>query len=346
MKGSWAWFGTAFLLQALAGGAELAAAEQSPGVLVLRNGNVVEGSVQQAGAYYRVDTANASLQIPTDQVEMLCANLDEAFELRRRTRSGSTADSHLELARWCLRHDLLDHASRELQEARATDARHPDLAAVELQIRQLRELDAPRRGARSETSPARDGAPTPSKRLPAAPFEISGEAQAQFVRNIQPMLIHTCATGGCHLPGGAQRFEIDRWVLVGNGNAKLVRRNLAATLHEVMKDNPSSSPLVARATIAHGAREGAASRPLDARQTRILREWLDEACGVKPVEPEQAASDGAPENSPTGTPLPTPGASAAAPAFVPRDAFDAEIFNRRHAAPATDATADSQPAAE
>ena len=345
MKGSWGWCKTACLIQALACGAALAAPEQGPGVLVLRNGNIVEGSVRQTGAYYRVDTANASLQIPNDQVETLCANLDEAYQSRRRTRAGSTADSHLELARWCLRHNLLEHASSELEEARAMDARHPDLAAVELQIRQMMELGAPRRGARSEASLSLGEAPAAGKKLPAAPFEISAEAQARFVRNIQPMLIHTCATGGCHSPGAAQRFVIDRWALVGNGNATLVRRNLAATLSVVMKDNPSSSPLAARAAIAHGAGEGAASRPLDARQLRILREWLDEACGVKPVEPDQPAS-AALENAPTGAPLPTPAASTAPAAFVPRDAFDAEIFNRRHAPPGAEATAETPPAAE
>jgi hypothetical protein len=346
MKGSRAWLKTACLIQALAGWAAIAAAEQAPGVLVLRNGNVIEGTVRKSGAYYRVDRTNASLQIPADQVEMLCASLDEAYESRRRTRAGTTADSHLELARWCLRHNLLEHASRELAEARAVDGRHPDLSAVQLQIRQLLEMKARDGGASSEASPSLGEAPAASKKLPATPFEISVEAQARFVRNIQPMLIHSCATGGCHLRGGGQRFEIDRWALVGNGNAMLVRKNLAATLSMVMKDNPSSSPLVARAAIAHGAGTGAASQPLDARQMKILREWLDDACGVKPVELEPTASEGAPANLPTGAPLSTPGASPGAAAFVPRDAFDAEIFNRRHSAPTAEATAATQPAAQ
>jgi len=316
------------------------------GVLVLRNGSVVEGAVRQAGAYYRVATANATLQIPAAQVEMLCADLDEAYESRRRMRGGSSADSHLELAQWCLRQNLLDHAGRELKDARALDARHPGIGTLELQLRQLVELQAPSRTTSlpAQISPPPLRPPTPGSALPATPFEISGEARAQFVRSVQPMLIHTCATGGCHQPGGKQRLQLDRWALAGNGNATLVRRNLASALNEVVKSDPAGSPLILRAGEPHGS-EVTKSRSFDARQMKILCEWLNEACDVKPPEAEPGET-GTPETQPMPATSPAESGQTDAGTFVPRDAFDAEIFNRRNTAAASGSTADSQPAAQ
>src|SRR5258708_7005444 len=77
------------------------------GVLVLRNGQVIEGDVTRAGDIYVVSRGEGSeLRPKADEVELFCSSLDEAYEFKARHLSGLSAKSHLELAKWCLRHRL------------------------------------------------------------------------------------------------------------------------------------------------------------------------------------------------------------------------------------------------
>lgn len=339
------------------------------GVIVLRNGNVLVGVVRQSGDYYRIESAGAVLQVPAAQVDTHCRTLDEAYEIRRRDRTGLTADSHVELARWCLRQNLLDQAARELLDARTLDAGHPALASLQMQLEQIiqiKTLPPAAPGAAAETSVALPGR---SKPLPEAPpLEIPAEARTQFVRSIQPMLIHTCASGGCHQTGSSRQLQFNRWALDGNGNPAFVRRNLAAVIEQIRQDDPASSPLLRYARQEHGGAPGALSKPLEPFQLTMLVEWINNATGFvppEPVAPSQEANAGAtgelvavqeraPESTSGGAPPPlpaalTPAVVAAAPRqaapFVPRDAFDPDIFNRRVAARET-VTGSAAPSAE
>jgi hypothetical protein len=313
------------------------------GVVVLRNGNVLAGGVRRSGDYYLVEQAGAALQIPVEQVETACSSLAEAYELRRQNRVGTSADAHLELARWCLRHNLLDQAAREALDARTRDPGHPALASLEVQIRQMLKIEASRRDRVEMGAIAGGSLPNilhdgePSAGLALTP---STAAQSQFVRSIQPMLIHGCATGGCHQVDSPQQMRLDRWALDGNGNPELIRRNLDAILAQINPEDPASSPVMLRARQAHGVRNNAMSRPLATYQAALLLGWLNEAAGVVPTPPTESAELDAAEETEsaqpqddsrpiTGKPIPVLPTSAD---FTPRDAFDPEIFNRRAAA--------------
>ena len=53
------------------------------GILVLRNGNILRGKVQQDGAHYHVHVPNGKLQVREQQVEMFCRNLEESPQCSR-----------------------------------------------------------------------------------------------------------------------------------------------------------------------------------------------------------------------------------------------------------------------
>src|SRR4051794_25589052 len=87
---------------------QTALAPQS-GVLVLRNGQVLEGDVIRAGDYYIVSRGEGSeLRLKLDEIELLCGSMDEAYEFKVRHVPVASVKSHLELAKWCLRHGLFD----------------------------------------------------------------------------------------------------------------------------------------------------------------------------------------------------------------------------------------------
>src|SRR4029079_10211926 len=77
------------------------------GVLVLRNGYVIEGEVTRAGDYYLVTKGEGSeLRLKTGDVELFCGSLLEAYDFKAQHLSGPSAGQHVELAKWCLRHGL------------------------------------------------------------------------------------------------------------------------------------------------------------------------------------------------------------------------------------------------
>ena len=155
------------------------------GLLVLRNGNVLAGKVLRQQDHYRVEMPRGQLQVPAEQVEMLCQSLVEVYQRRRAVRTGSTADSHLDLARWCLRHDLLDYAARELHDARSVDPQHRRLSFLERQLLHARRLA----DQRSNPSPPTRVVP-PQAEVEVASLERAPRwARVLFVRQIQPLLV-------------------------------------------------------------------------------------------------------------------------------------------------------------
>jgi hypothetical protein len=327
--------------------------QSAAGVLVLRNGNVLKGTVHRQGNHFRIVSEGSELQIPASQVEMACASLVDAYEQRRQQRVGNATDAHLELARWCLRHGLLAEAAREILDARTDDPGHPALRTLDLQLKQGLADEASRlQRERDAVALASHAEPVSSEPVaqPEHVIEPTSEVQEKFVRSIQPMLIHGCTTSGCHSPNSRQTMELDRWALEGSGIPTLIRRNLEQVLAQVDVDDPASSPLMRRARQAHGIRNQPLSTPLAPYQTAILIEWLNEAAGVQPplpaepsvdpnaVDPRQIEPAMASEGEVTeamvdeaALELMNRGKAKTRTAFTPRDQFDPEIFNRRQA---------------
>jgi len=320
------------------------------GVLVLKNGNVLTGSVVRQGEHFRIENEGSVLQVPGTQVEMACASLVDAYEQRRQRRVGNATDAHLELARWCLRHGLLAEGAREILDARTDDPGHPALRTLDLLLQQGLADEANRlersKNAVAQASHAEQAAePVETKELHIA---TTPALQEQFVRSIQPMLIHSCTTTGCHHPDSRQEMQLDRWALEGSGIPKLISKNLDQVLAQVDVEDPASSPLMRRARQAHGMRNERLSQPLAPYQTAILMEWLNEAAGVKPAAEQGGAEMNDPAATPTGEGYAAEGDDVTdamlderaqellggrktRTVFTPRDAFDPEIFNRRAA---------------
>jgi hypothetical protein len=308
------------------------------GVLVLDNGNVLAGAIERVGDEYVINVTGATLQVPVDQVERFAPTIEEAYEQRRAMLIDGTADRHLELAAWCLRLKLFDQAARELLDARRIDAQIPGLETLERRLRHRLDLKASRaRTSHTAATPLVRAAQEVAAEPPLP--SISVAAQAQFVRSIQPMLIRNCATAGCHQAGAEHAMQLDRWALEGRGSVELVRRNLAAVLAEVDRENLEASELLAKARAVHGRAIAGGSRPLSAHQLDLLNGWMHQALDPSPVEaaPSIATTPHAGEDSVAlGDETMEFDLNVMPASFTPRDAFDPEIFNRRRAARSAD----------
>ena len=244
---------------------------------MLRNGNILAGKIQRQTDLYRIELASGELLVRAEQVDMFCQSLDEAYERRRLGRTGSSADSHVELARWCLRHELLEYASRELLDARTIEPDHRQLPLVERQL----QLALRNRETQSEFEPVVETKTTPTQQDVEAEEDVPDWARKLFVRQIQPLLVDSCAASGCHHMGSSESFQLNRLAVEGAGHPKTTLRNLSATLAELDLNSPSESRLLVHAKQAHGANGSKQPRPLKRHQYQMLLTWVEQLALVQ-----------------------------------------------------------------
>jgi len=243
--------------------------EVAAGLLVLRNGNIIEGKVTRDGEHFQVEVEHGRMQVRVGQVEMFCLTHAEAYERRREMRTGSTADSHLELAKWCLRHDLLDYASQEILEARAVDPHHRHLLRLE---RQLNQAMAQR--SKVPKLPQSEKVITAAQEADLSTIDQAPPwARTMFVKRIQPMLVKSCVATGCHQQGSASRLQLNRHAVFGAGHPEATKHNLASVLEQIDFESAKDSLIIRKAELKHGA---GASKPLLPHQLEILRAWVEQ----------------------------------------------------------------------
>ncbi|MEM8944171.1 MAG: hypothetical protein AAGD11_03235 [Planctomycetota bacterium] len=314
------------------------------GVLLLKNSNILRGKIQKVGQHYHVHLPNGKLQVREQQVETVCQHVEAAYQYRRQRRGGSSADSHLKLASWCLRHDLFDHADEELQQAESIDADHPRLPMLRRQASQSRKL--------AEQATRRAASPPKSAELrPVEPDEIEKApkwARALFVRQIQPLIVQSCATSGCHQAGSESAFQLNRLALDGPGHPGVTLRNLAETLKQVDFEDANASQLLAKARQAHGA-EPAATTALAPQKLRVLNSWVEQlaeahqqfdAIHTVPALAEVASKPLTPSlqlNPPAQTAR-QPREPVRVASFASADPFDPSAFNKKFATVAAPST--------
>ena len=297
------------------------------GLLVLRNGNVLKGRIQRQAEHYRIQSASAELLIRAELVESYCHNLDEAYEQRRLRRTASSADSHIELARWCLRHELLDYASRELLDARTIDPDHRKLSLLErqlqfaLQNRQAREASKP-----LVNQPASDGEELESI------ADVPDWARTLFVRQVQPLLVNSCATSGCHQSDSGGSFQLNRLAVEGAGHPATTLSNLSSTWAQLDLNSPSESALLVHAKKGHGTNDSKQQRPLKRHQYQMLLTWVEQLALAQKDAPVKEIALATHLEEGTVNALPLIRQALEQSETSEKDPFDPERFNRRFGA--------------
>jgi hypothetical protein len=249
------------------------------GVLLLHDGGVLAGRISRRADRYLVTLDHGEISVSASQVALTARSLDDAYDQQRRLMSRPTAEAHLRLAEWCLRNNLGPQAAQGLVDARGLDPRDPKLTLLE---RRLAALSAV--GSRQKTLPAEakssDAMPDNElERLGGLADSLPAGTLEQFTRKVQPVLVNSCTTAGCHEAGGAQTFQLDRAVLHGLSNRRSTLRNLEATLALVDRDVPQQSGLLTVPRRIHG---GMAQPVLGPRQDQLfkhLNDWVTMVTG-------------------------------------------------------------------
>jgi hypothetical protein len=327
------------------------------GVLLLRNGNVIEGQVTRAGDYYIVTFGeNGEARLSATDVETLCVDLEDAYRFRKATMVGQSAASHLTWLNDSLRHDLKAQAGEQLLEAMHKEPAHPRVAAIERKLKLAQEAPSARSVRQPDTA-----ATVSAEQLDKTIRTLPPGTIERFSAVVQPILLNRCAAGGCHGATAKSEFRLLRPPPGQTPSKRFTQRNLYAVLAYLDRENPEESPLLALPQGQHGTTVGRVFDKRTEHQRDDLVAWAKLALAVPAPAPPAtivraqallsqqnedrvsaanannrvpAAADDGQKNQPGTPPQQFTPPKDAAPipregAFKPRDAFDPEIFNRQ-----------------
>lgn len=291
--------------------------------VLLRNGNVLTGTVTQIGDSISVANLDRSqINLGSDQVETIANSIGELYQYRKSHRfDGDLNRLHADV-RWCLRNGLLREAAADVLSARSLDPTDPVtiqlLRLIANRIKQETPIPAsiePNNGGlhlpadtmirtvSHETTAATPDNTGPNNSANTDPISraagISQNSINEFATRIQPILMNRCASCHARDDGNDRTFQIHsartaRWA----GKQGAVE-NLEAVLQYVDLQAPLNSMIRTKATDGHGGRRGGFGSEGSAMMNN-LDQWLSQIRLANPLENWQQTLE---ENQPTETPL-------------------------------------------
>src|SRR5688500_7306061 len=105
------------------------------GVLLLANGQVLEGRIVLVSGQYHVALAAGEIRVASADVQFFCRDLEEGYRMKCRAAEPGQIQEHLNLVEWCLRHGLTGYAAKQLEQAIALDPKHPKIALLERRLK-------------------------------------------------------------------------------------------------------------------------------------------------------------------------------------------------------------------
>jgi hypothetical protein len=320
------------------------------GVLLLRSGRVLAGKVRRDGTRYVVSLPAGEIRIRAEDVEHVSATLQGGYEYKRATILPGSAGPHLDLAAWCLAQGLWDEARRELDDARRLEPRHPKIPLLERRLTTDQRTASQPAAADAHATAAKPGDTPADDERDTAP-DVPKPVVDAFAASVQPILQNHCSAAACHGPTTTSSFRLVRHPY-GRPIARTTHENLRAVLELVDREHPSQSPLLMTPIKPHGRMREAVFKPRDTARYRQLVAWVQQVAGstnlagkpdpdqqpplLQQAKEPQPPSDSQPKSlpanvKPAGFPMPPAEKDRSLPqGFVPRDAFDPEIFNRRY----------------
>jgi len=255
------------------------------GVVLLRNGQVIEGRITRSGDLYYVVFPEGEIRLKAAEVEHCCRNLEEGYQRKRAAVPLGSVEEHLRLAQWCHRHRLFEAAAAEVADARRSDPKHPMIDVVQHRLEAAAEPQRP--------------APPPASAEPSLSLEqldrmvrgLPAGSMENFTQTIQPILLNNCTTGGCHGPLSDTKFRLLRIPSGRPPSRRLTQRNLYEVLQWVDQAKPETSALLSVPLQPHGKAKTAVFRDHQVAQYRRLVDWAFEVSGSR--RPEVAAADDA-----------------------------------------------------
>jgi hypothetical protein len=274
------------LLLSLPAAATLRAADEvslvpQQAVLLLNNGQLLEGTITMAGDRYDVVGNDSEIRVKRSEVAALCRDREECYRHKRAGIDEGRVQDHLELAEWCLKHALVESAETELKAARAADPSHPRIRLLEPRLELARQAPVKRESAAQREKP---GSP---EQLDSMVRSLPSGAMERYTNGIQPMLLNYCTKSGCHGPRGSGVMRLERISVKALSGRHSTQANLQSVLAMIDRDSPKESKLLAAPIRPHGGLRTPIFTDREHIQYKQLVEWVYMLANAKsqPAEP-------------------------------------------------------------
>jgi hypothetical protein len=242
---------------------------QPPTLMVLFDGRVMYGQISERPGGYMIEAPDSKQVIPHQMIRLLASSLEDAYVKQRDTMKMPTAGDHLLLAQWCLDNKLYGPTTEQLEAALKLEPNRSEARRLLLEVAALTQPQAPAGGLRYTGTTGR------STQIERTAAGISPDAQAEFVRRVQPILVNRCGNATCHGSAAENSFKLIN-VRSGQRQQRLeTETNLAAVLQQINSAKPAESPLLVRSMDPDSrAHRGAFSAAAGTSQQDRLREWV------------------------------------------------------------------------
>lgn len=278
-------------------GGPLSAESPPTQVLVLRNGNYLEGVVHTQERGYRLELKQGcEIFVRSSDVAFLARNLQDAYRYKASKIRGGVAREQIELTEWCLQNRLLPQAAHHLLEALSVDPQNPRIARLQHRLRIAAELEDAAQPTHqqpaepgllaAETVAATDHTSPPSQPAVPALEDLPPGALEMFSESVQPVLLNRCATAACHGDKSPSDFRIRRPTWGGLVTRHITMQNMRAAAAQVDVATPRSSRLLTAPAGPHGPLEHGMFAPRELGQYERLVRWAEFAArrpGVRPA---------------------------------------------------------------
>ena len=238
-------------------------------LLLLRNGQALEGQISRSGDLYRVVLSDGEIRVKAADVELLCKDLEQGYQHKRAAVAMGNLQDHLDLAQWCERHKLYDHAAAELADAAAIAPGNPVVGFLQrrLQITTEPQPDRIKPETAAENSLPNDELDRMIRALPQKAVE-------NFTQSVQPLLMNNCTAANCHGPQSATGLRLQRIPLDQPAGRRMTQRNIYAVLRYVDRDNPLASRILTAPIVPHGTAKTPVFTDHQVMQYKRLLDWV------------------------------------------------------------------------
>jgi hypothetical protein len=228
-------------------------ADESPEktrVLLFRSGRALEGQIDETETHYVVTRATGTVEILKSEIEFVANDLDGAYRYKRERINDAKPTEHIRLAQWCLVVNLRDRAIEELERCVELDPNSTRAKGLLENLRRAAKPAAKSSLPADESEPAKPNSEPPTRTYPSFQKELSPAHVSTFSVQVQPLLLRSCGTAGCHdanHPGPL--------ALVGSfrPSQRSSQKNLRAVLAQIDTEEPDTSPLLVESLRPHGA---------------------------------------------------------------------------------------------
>ena len=251
-------------------------------VVLVENERVLAGEIRDQGDSLVMRRSAGTLRIAKSRVFRVCDSFEALYELKQREIEKRDPDEHVQLAQWCLRYGLREHARKELAFALKLDPEHRQAQIMHDSIVHLSGPRKPR-----PTSPRR-GAKTPQTQPRQADASVTyggwvalqqPDTLAKFAGRVQVVLLNHCGSAACHGGGHKGVLRLYRPASGVPRSRGTTRKNLRAVYRCIRVDKPDASPILVKPLSPRGGEPpthagGRIFVSTDDSGFLILRNWV------------------------------------------------------------------------